>query len=300
MDFLNITLFTIQKHSTMVGQGDQPSTWITKFSSRIATCLSNVHNGYGHPWNLNDAQERCRWRYCCTTSRRQATRWGCAEIGFSMVDIALEPKPFKISANECMCGRPHDFVGLMKEQLLSKFKRDAHEALNRSGSQPKANEAQLTNIEDNIAQATKLYCLECPCTNLSSGVCGTHDGLTCNSIAKTRSITGRNASFMVGGVQGTKIPHCKECLEWRKEKNVVWTKLGNLRVITEKQLESKKARAATQGVNLRKTLERRDMHAIGYDSQQLLCALDEKPHRRMCVITGPKLQQSMENFATYM
>ena len=217
-----------------------------------------------------------------------------------MVDIALEPKPFDISANECMCGRPHDFVGLMKEQLLSKFTRDAHEALNRSGSQPKANEAQLTNIEDNIAQATKLYCLECPCTNLSSGVCGTHDGLTCNSIAKTRSIAGRNSSFMVGGVQGTKIPHCKECLEWRKEKNVVWTKLGNLRVITEKQLESKKARAATQGVNLRKTLERRDMHAIGYDSQQLLFALDDKPHRRMCVITGPKLQQSMENFATYM
>jgi len=71
-------------------------------------------------------------------------------------------------------------------------------------------------------------------------------------------------------------------------------------VITEKQLESKKARAATQGVNLRKTLERRDMHAIGYDSQQLLYALDDKPHRRMCVITGPKLQQSMENFATYM
>ena len=54
MDF-NITLFITQKYSTMVGQGNLPSTWITKFSSRITTCLSNVHNGYGHPLNLNVA-----------------------------------------------------------------------------------------------------------------------------------------------------------------------------------------------------------------------------------------------------
>jgi hypothetical protein len=187
----------------------------------------------------------------------------------------------------------------MKEQLLSKFTRDAHEALNLGGSQPQANEAQLTKIGDHIAQATKLYCLECPCTK-TSGVCGTQDGLTCNSIAKTRSITGRNSIFMVGDVQGTKIPHCRECFEWRKKKNIVWTKLGNLHVITEKQLELKKGRAATQGVNLRKTLERRDMQEIGYESLQLLCALDDKPHRRMCVITGPELQQSMKNFETYM
>ena len=277
----------------MVGQGNLPSTWITKFSSRITTCLSNVHNGYGHPWNLNDAQERCRWRCCC--ARRQAARWGCAEIGFSMVDIASEPEPFEIRADECMCGRPHDFVELMKEQMLSKFQEQLH-ALNL---EPEANEEKLTQIGDHIAQATKLYYLECPCTK-TSGVCGTQDGLTRNSIAKMRSTTGRNSIFMVGDVQGTKIPHCTVCYEWRKKKNKVWTKLVNLHVITEKKLESKKGRVATQGVNLRKTLERRDIQEIGYESIQLLCALDEKPHRRMCVITRPELLQSMKNFESYM
>ena len=203
-----------------------------------------------------------------------------------MVDIASEPEPFEIIADVCMCGRPHDFVELMKEQMLSKFQ----EQLQALNLEPEANdiEAKLTKIGDHIAQATKLYCLECPCTK-TSGVCGTQDDLTRNSIAKMRSTTGRNSIFMVGDVQGTKIPHCRVCYEWRKKKNKVWTKLVNLHVITEKKLESKKGRAATQGVNLRKTLERHDMHEIGYESLQLLCALDGKPHRRMCVITRPEL-----------
>ena len=171
--------------------------------------------------------------------------------------------------------------------------------LDLGGPQSEANEAVLTNIRDRIAQAIKLYCLQCPCTK-TSGVCGTKDGLTRNSIATSRSITGRNSIFMVGGVEGTKIHHCRVCFEWRKEGNKAWTKLGNLRVITQKKLVFKKGRAATRGINLRKILERPTIQEIGYKSLQLLCALDEKPHRHMCVITGAELLQSVKNFATYM
>ena len=86
----------------------------------------------------------------------------------------------------------------------------------------------------------------------------------------------------------------------KSDKQLSMGQARRLTLITKEKLALKKGRAATQGINLRKTSERRTIEEICYKSLQLLIALDEILHRRMCEITGEELLKSVNTFANYM